>query len=1233
MRLNFKGLFIVLTISLFFVMLHIVFNSNSLLSQFEVYNRERVQKIFSKHEAAIDANMRLIHDDVCKNGVYNQIDVSKYISDSQYSYYVFRHDTLMAWYNAVLPIADISQKTFERKFVHFDNGWYYIAQLPSDTISVYGLFCVKSRYAFENEYLSGALNPSFGLSPNLRVVRAADTQGCRINDSDGNYIFTIKLSERIEQPKLIVLFDFLSILLAVTSLLLAIFMSVKLMVSVGWRNLALLWSFIALAMLYLLALCINISPQMSDWFVFSPSVFAFASWMPSLAYLLLMASIITIWCYWVFRFFDFGLIEKKYDLLKCRKRVYFILLILILFVYIGLNVAIDVIVKHSVDLAIYIGSLDVSSASLIKLVVISLLTLSFIFVLDRVYVEVVPLLNWKKFLFTLFSFSVIVLLPTSLLLNWLGYHVFVAFIVLNVIYYCVKRNSELGLKYSTFVWLMFVFALFVIGRMSLLNIDKEHKTCDLLIHNLSFQLMREDDPIAEMLLLQMENNIRTDSVLVDAFSKADIDSRLIYNHLRERYFDGYFTRYDLQVVPCLGSSSSIQITGSDDRYNCYSYFSNMVSIFGNRIDTHSNFYCLKDNDGCASYFGQFAFFQNKTGNWMRLYIEINAKPLSLGLGYPELLTNSRDRVNIKPLHGYSYAKYINGRLVAKHGNYNYNVSDTWFKIPDSGKKECVNYDGFSHIIYSVADNQIVVLSYAQLTVHQFIVDFSYVFLSMFLIISFVLICIGRRNNLLFRHFTIQERIQFSFIMFVMLMLILMCIISGFYTANQFNDRSRSQMSAKLHSVIQELDSSIGEMYSVGYDVSDIIDNQLQRCSNIFMADVHFYSPEGRLISTSRRELFDMGVSAPLMNSNALAHFHADHKSEYIIEESIGKLNYYSCYSPFFNSSGVLLGYVDIPFFMGADALHEQILSMVMAATNGYLIFVILAICFAILISRRIVSPLLSISQGLKSIDLGKNNVKINYKGNDEIGLLVSEYNRMLDELALSAEKLAISEREMTWREMAKQIAHEIKNPLTPMKLSVQYLLKAWNEKRDDYDTYLRRVAATLIEQIDQLTIIASEFSSMAKTTTGLPSDIDVIERVKNAVALFERTDGANIEFNCVNVDKAIVFANGEQLTSVFNNLIKNALQAADPAKDSVNIVINAVQEDSKIIISVKDNGKGVDEEVRDKIFKPNFTTKSTGMGLGLAIVKANVVGLKGNIWFETEIGVGTCFYVSLPLKS
>ncbi len=270
-----------------------------------------------------------------------------------------------------------------------------------------------------------------------------------------------------------------------------------------------------------------------------------------------------------------------------------------------------------------------------------------------------------------------------------------------------------------------------------------------------------------------------------------------------------------------------------------------------------------------------------------------------------------------------------------------------------------------------------------------------------------------------------------------------------------------------------------------------------------------------------------------------------------------------------------------------------------------------------------------IQENLQKMQLGKHNAPIYYRRNDEIGSLVKEYNKKVDELAVSADLLARSERESAWREMAKQIAHEIKNPLTPMKLNIQHLQRARGRGKE-YNEYIERVTSILIEQIDTLSNIATEFSNFAQIPNARNQVFELAGQMKKVIGLFETHDKATIKFNYEGCENIKVNADREQLSRAIINLIKNAIQAF-PEENNGKIVITLSRKEDTAIIAVTDNGSGIPLELRDKLFGPSFTTKTSGMGLGLAIVKNIVENFSGRVWFETELEKGTTFYIEIPV--
>jgi nitrogen fixation/metabolism regulation signal transduction histidine kinase len=310
-------------------------------------------------------------------------------------------------------------------------------------------------------------------------------------------------------------------------------------------------------------------------------------------------------------------------------------------------------------------------------------------------------------------------------------------------------------------------------------------------------------------------------------------------------------------------------------------------------------------------------------------------------------------------------------------------------------------------------------------------------------------------------------------------------------------------------------------------------------------------------------------------------------------------------------------------------LENQISGFLLAIINIMVFMLAISTILSITVSNRLIQPLKYIQESLRTVQIGATSKPIEYMRSDEIGELVKEYNKKVAELQKNAEALAKSERESAWREMAKQVAHEIKNPLTPMKLSIQHLSRSVKLADEESELKLQRVTKSLIEQIDALTKIANEFSNFAKMPKAKEIELDLSEVLKNTVSVFAEYDEHTLDLSIVPVETPIIWADKDLLLRVFNNLIKNAIQSIAPGVDG-KIDINLTETKTNYLVSIKDNGLGIQESERDRIFVPYFTTKSKGTGLGLAMSKQIMEGMNGEIWFNSEVGVGTTFFLSFP---
>ena len=398
-----------------------------------------------------------------------------------------------------------------------------------------------------------------------------------------------------------------------------------------------------------------------------------------------------------------------------------------------------------------------------------------------------------------------------------------------------------------------------------------------------------------------------------------------------------------------------------------------------------------------------------------------------------------------------------------------------------------------------------------------------------------------------------------------------------------------------------------DLHDLGYDMNQ---------------DIHVYGLNGELLASSSPVLFNNGVLSRRMAPEAI--FSEDHTA--VCYEYIGSHPYLVSYIPFHNGSFVTIGYIAVPYFVSEQTRNAAVDRLLARLLPPYILVLLLALLFSFLAARSMTAPISMLTDKMRRFEIGGRDNHIDYPYHDELGALVDRYNMLVDRVEESAEQLARAEREGAWRTMARQIAHEINNPLTPMKLNVQKLqLKRGSE---DFDTYFDKTTKMLVAEIDNLAHIAQSFSAFAKQPEVVTTEVDIAEKLSNVITL-QRANDEQIPVRYVGADSGVmVRADNEQVAQVFVNIIRNALQASPT---DIIVVLNAAYSDKEVQISISDDGTGIPEDIQARIFQPNFTTKSNGNGLGLAISKHIVEGSGGRIEFETS-PKGTTFYIYFKKK-
>ena len=480
---------------------------------------------------------------------------------------------------------------------------------------------------------------------------------------------------------------------------------------------------------------------------------------------------------------------------------------------------------------------------------------------------------------------------------------------------------------------------------------------------------------------------------------------------------------------------------------------------------------------------------------------------------------------------------------------------------------------------------------------------------------------------MFRKVSLRSRI---FITMIFLVLIASVLIAG-VTIYQYREQSRDYHQNRLERKEDQIKQSIAyTLQETSYEVVTeklplIFRDEIYRIADVHNVNFNIYDMEGQLLKSSRASFRNDSISLCL-DAEVLNQLGASSEKRYVEENVSADGRYQASYTYINDNKFKPIGILNLPYYEDNSFNDMELREFLTRLAGVYLVMLLMAIGLAYFISKYITRSLQTISEKLSQTRLAKRNEKILIENpGEEIGHLITSYNAMIDELEASAAKLARSEREQAWREMAKQVAHEIKNPLTPMRLSVQSFERTFDPNAPDAQEKIREYSDTLIQQIDTMSNIASAFSSFADMPAQQKETLNVVNTVKLALDIFNEP----YIYFIAQEEEIIAKLDRTQLIRVITNLVKNAIQAV-PDVENPRIEVQVVSDQDQVKITVADNGIGISEEFRDKIFEPKFTTKTSGMGLGLGMVRNIVETYGGHIHFTSKEEKGTVFTVTLP---
>lgn len=1213
------------------------FNTSTALTEAQ----KSVQNIVQSHEK----NFQKICSDseLTASLIEGDFDEAQLLSLKKLPYFFYGYEideydeySLKFWNtNSILPSSALLYLSGTSGFVKLSNGYYVWNKHISDHRMLLALFPVKYNYIISNEYLT---NDFSFKSKELKGydLTFENNTGLAIESIYGNDLFTIesKYSTGVAHNHI------LSVVFIITAIFIALFflqLFANLLAKLSLPIVGIVFFIVVIVVFRLITYKYNFPLNTRQFELFDPAIYGSSTILKSLGDLFINV----ILALWVALFTRSILVNYNVEIKTNNFWQRWIVIIsgcvlMLIAAYTATTIIKTLVADSQISFDV-MNFFSLNVYSVIGFIILCSIAITFYLVCNMIMSLMeysLPSNKWWLYIVIL----VLGLMYLSLRIGKLngGVDIYILMWLTGFLYlvrrkyFLIKDGSTISSK------LIFWLILFSVSITSLIIFQNKNKEIESRKYYAE-ALSAKADPTSETLINTMLTDFRED-YLADNFYKLQSPylNKAFKDSLLEGNVSGYVDRYETRIFSYDGNEEPLH---NEDSIS----FNDLNTIFETQAKPTgiSNLYYYDLSYDKYSYISKKTLRQKDGELLGYVFILASLKVDNLDAVYPELFNRGEEN-SLENSSRYSFAIYNNGKLISSYNDYPFATSinmgsfsrGDYFEIEKNGYHELWYNAGAGRMVVIVNENKLLI---------QSITLFSYFFCS-FLIITFIIWLINALITSRFRfkvflgywRMNLRNQIHGTIIFISVLSFLVIGAASILFFVNRYQNNNREMLSRVIHIMENEVKTfaslnAESQAASIDNVSPEQLENAIRRISEVHGTDVNLYHLDGTLAVSSLPLPYKKGILSTKMEPVAFYHMHKNNEVQFFQQEKIGKLNFISNYKPVIDAEGNKFAYLNIPYFTSESNLKEEISNFLVTIINLNAFIFLIAGIVAFFITSRITGTFSVISEKMKMINLEKENVPISWTRDDEIGQLVQEFNTMLAKLDASAEALAKTEREGAWREMARQIAHEIKNPLTPMKLSMQYLQKAMAQKSEDVQELTNNVAKTMVEQIDHLSYIASEFNQFANIDHSHKVVLNLNDVLKNIIDLFITDPNIKLHYTLYK-DEILIEADKSHINRIFTNLIKNALQAVPESRMPV-VRITQVIKEKEVIVSVRDNGSGIAEELRQKIFMPNFTTKTSGTGLGLAMCKRMVEHAGGHIWFETEIDSGTIFYVSFPLAT
>ncbi|GAA4401796.1 HAMP domain-containing sensor histidine kinase [Nibrella viscosa] len=1154
---------------------------------------------------------------------------------AQFPCYVFRNGQLVFWsdHRFVPDYQALSAVESRPTVVDFYQGQYLVSrrqvQYADQTYDLVSLINLYRRYQKSNSYLRSGYNPDIFVNDPEAISRKKQDQYQNIFDAAPAFLFSVyppqtnAFRHHFASPE--------SLLLALAGVLL---LGLSVIRQIGYLRQrrrpaqGFLWLVGYLVALRAFLLYFDIPFVFSNPEVFNPKHFS-SFLTPSLGDLLINISMVAIGLFYLsstyFRFRAYQYLLHQSPAVQTSLSVVCVVLSYLVFylcykqlITICANPAFtfDITLSIRVTALKTLGLLIIVGIAIIYFLVMHLLSSLFI----RFNKPVISGLIW-------FAAGTGLALPGWFWLNRSAEPVWLLNSVYFVILYLARfPHSLYRFRYQTSLYLI-CSALICALLPAYVLFDQGLRNESFVKQEFGRRLLNTNDELGELMLNKAKKAIAGDFLIQHSLLNDALFAReRIQQQVKSVILDRYFDTYDVQVLAFDAWGEPLDKVADEE-----SYATLMTRYHQPRYQTlYPELFLVNESAGdFARHYISFVPVE-LAGRGVVGYVVLLLKKLS-GIPksvYKELLAEN-NLIQTDESHEFSYALLApDQRILHNSGQFAYegNGAGRWFGNPILYKQGIIA-NGYKHLGLIGKDDRRVVVSSPYHPFYTLFTNFSFLFLLLVLTVSAVIIYYAITYGLSQFSINYTTRIQLMLnIAFFMPLLLVITISLSNIKANSTQEqeltyiKGTSQMALVMKSFLEE--------YRQGKRSLASLEEKIKTISREADLDVNLFDSQGRLFTTTRPIIYEKRHLSRYINPEAYLRLVEHNEGGILLSESLGKKEYYTAYVPLKATTGSSMGVLSIPYFLARPEFDRRIIAITTSALNVFTLLFLLFLVLSYFAAHLLTKPLQILTQKIRRTNLNKLNEPLRWKSDDEIGLLISEYNRMLIKLEENKQALAQSEKVSAWQEMAKQVAHEIKNPLTPMKLTLQHLQRKIADPNAGSHQLFRQTFESLLDQIDNISDIATSFSDFAKMPMPRNELFDLTPVVTKVVDLYTEDTKMHI-YRQITPLPVMVRGDRQLMSRILTNLILNGIQSV-PAGRIPQITVRLYTDTANAHLEVHDNGAGIPKAIHHKVFLPNFSTKQNGSGLGLAIARRGVEHAGGSIWFDSEETIGTSFFINLP---